>query len=40
MSVQEMHDYLKTRYRRRAVLKGAGALGLAAALLGDHPTVA
>jgi hypothetical protein len=31
MSVQEMHDYLKTRYRRRSVLKGAGVLGLAAA---------
>jgi hypothetical protein len=31
MTVQEMHDYLKTRYRRRSVLKGAGALGLAAA---------
>jgi hypothetical protein len=32
MTVQEMHDYLKARYRRRAVLKGAGALGLAAAV--------
>jgi hypothetical protein len=31
MTVQEMHDYLKARYRRRSVLKGAGALGLAAA---------
>jgi hypothetical protein len=33
MSVQEMHDYLaaRGRYRRRAVLKGAGVLGLAAA---------
>jgi len=33
MSVQEMHDYLaaRGRYRRRAVLKGAGILGLAAA---------
>jgi Purple acid Phosphatase, N-terminal domain/Calcineurin-like phosphoesterase len=31
MTVQEMHDYLKSRYRRRAVLKGAGVLGLAAA---------
>jgi hypothetical protein len=31
MTVQEMHDYLRSRYRRRTVLKGAGALGLAAA---------
>jgi hypothetical protein len=31
MTVQEMHDYLKARYRRRSVLKGAGVLGLAAA---------
>jgi hypothetical protein len=33
MSVQEMHDYLaaRGRYRRRAVLKGAGILGLATA---------
>jgi len=33
MSVQEMHDYLaaRGRYRRRAVLKGSGVLGLAAA---------
>jgi hypothetical protein len=31
MSVQEMHDYLKARYGRRSLLKGAGALGLAAA---------
>jgi hypothetical protein len=31
MTVQEMHDYLKARYRRRTVLKGAGVLGLAAA---------
>jgi len=33
MSVQEMHDYLaaRARVRRRAVLKSAGALGLAAA---------
>jgi Purple acid Phosphatase, N-terminal domain/Calcineurin-like phosphoesterase len=31
MTVQEMHDYLKARYRRRSVLKGAGTLGLAAA---------
>jgi hypothetical protein len=30
MSVQEMHDYLKRRYSRRSILKGAGALGLAA----------
>jgi hypothetical protein len=34
MSVQEMHDYLaaRGRYRRRAVLKGAGMLGLSAAV--------
>jgi hypothetical protein len=32
MTVQEMHDYLKTRYRRRSVLKGAGVLGAAAAV--------
>ena len=34
MSVQEMHDYLaaRGRYRRRAVLKGAGILGLSAAV--------
>jgi 3',5'-cyclic AMP phosphodiesterase CpdA len=31
MTVQEMHDYLKARYRRRSVLKSAGVLGLAAA---------
>jgi hypothetical protein len=31
MTVQEMHDYLKKRYRRRSVLKGAGVAGLAAA---------
>jgi hypothetical protein len=31
MSIPEMHDYLKGRYRRRSVLKGAGILGLAAA---------
>jgi hypothetical protein len=31
MTVQEMHDYLRARYRRRSVLKGAGVLGLAAA---------
>jgi hypothetical protein len=31
MTVQEMHDYLKARYRRRSVLKGAGVLGVAAA---------
>jgi hypothetical protein len=33
MTVQEMHDYLaaRARFRRRAFLKGAGALGLAAA---------
>ncbi|MGD0557831.1 MAG: metallophosphoesterase family protein [Streptosporangiaceae bacterium] len=33
MSVQEMHDYLATRakFRRRALLKGAGVLGAAAA---------
>jgi phosphodiesterase/alkaline phosphatase D-like protein len=31
MTVQEMHDYLQTRYRRRSLLKGAGVLGLAAA---------
>jgi 3',5'-cyclic AMP phosphodiesterase CpdA len=31
MTVQEMHDYLKARYGRRSVLKGAGVLGLAAA---------
>ena len=31
MTVQEMHDYLHARYRRRSVLKGAGVLGLAAA---------
>jgi hypothetical protein len=31
MTVQEMHDYLRSRYRRRSVLKGAGVLGLAAA---------
>ncbi len=36
MSLQEMHDYLaaRGRYRRRAVLKGAGVLGLAAAAAG------
>ena len=31
MTVQEMHDYHKARYRRRSVLKGAGVLGVAAA---------
>jgi hypothetical protein len=33
MTVQEMHDYLaaRARFRRRAFLKGAGVLGLAAA---------
>lgn len=31
MTVQEMHDYLRSRYGRRTVLKGAGVLGLAAA---------
>jgi hypothetical protein len=31
MTVQEMHDYLKARYGRRNLLKGAGVLGLAAA---------
>lgn len=33
MSVQEMHDYLaaRARFRRRALLKGAGVLGAAAA---------
>jgi hypothetical protein len=34
MSLQDMHDYLaaRARYRRRAVLKGAGVLGLATAV--------
>jgi hypothetical protein len=31
MTVQEMHDYLQARFSRRALLKGAGAAGLAAA---------
>jgi hypothetical protein len=31
MSAQEMHDYLQRRHSRRRFLKGAGALGLAAA---------
>jgi hypothetical protein len=32
MSPQEMHDYLKKRYGRRTVLKGAGVVGAAAAV--------
>jgi hypothetical protein len=31
MTPQEMHDYLRRRYRRRAVLSGAAVLGAAAA---------
>lgn len=31
MSAQEMHDYLRKRYSRRGVLKGAGAMGALAA---------
>ncbi len=31
MSAQEMHDYLKKRYSRRGVLRGAAAVGAAAA---------
>jgi len=31
MTIQEMHDYLRARFSRRALLKGAGAVGLAAA---------
>ncbi|HSZ40201.1 MAG TPA: metallophosphoesterase family protein [Trebonia sp.] len=31
MSAQEMHDYLRKRYSRRGVLKGAGAVGAMAA---------
>ena len=34
MSAQEMHDYLRQRYSRRHVLKGAAAVG---ALAVDGP---
>jgi 3',5'-cyclic AMP phosphodiesterase CpdA len=32
MTLTEMHDYLHSRFSRRALLKGAGAMGLAAAV--------
>jgi 3',5'-cyclic AMP phosphodiesterase CpdA len=31
MTIQEMHEYLQARFSRRALLKGAGVVGLAAA---------
>lgn len=37
MTIQEMHDYLHSHFSRRALLKGAGALSLAAAAASAGP---